>query len=498
MKLQTLSSKICMKIVPTLFVVLLAMPVNVKAAETLPVIPPTGFDQVQTNIPHGQVSTITYRSTATNSQRNARIYLPPGYSTSNKYSVLYLLHGYGGSENDWYSGGGVSNVILDNLIAAGKIKPFIVVMPNANATGTGISDGYLNFKNDLLGSLMPYIESSYPVYTDSSHRALAGLSLGGAQSLNFGLTNLNKFTFIGGFSPGGPASITSTQMFPDPAATKQQIKLLFLCIGTNDNTSFSDSVVNTCKANNIPYTYFLIPGRGHDWTVWKPSLWNFSQMACNNGFTDYGTIPDPEPKSAFKQIEAEAFDNQSGIQAESCNEGGQNVGFIENGDYVVYNNIDFGNGATSFQSRVSSATNGGNIEIRLDSITGPLVGTCPVSSSGDWQIWTDAKCSVSGASGKHDLYLKFTGGSGFLFNFNWWKFNSGIVNVAGDLNGDASVDATDYALMKKYLLGSIDDFPVQNDLEAGDLNKDGVIDALDFAVFKKYLLGTISELPYSL
>jgi hypothetical protein len=191
------------------------------------------------------------------------------------------------------------------------------------------------------------------------------------------------------------------------------------------------------------------------------------------------------------QIEAESYNSQSGIQNETCSEGGQNVGYIENGDYVVYNNFDFGNGVKDFQARVASGASGGNIEIRLDSITGTLVGTCSVTGTGDWQTWTDAKCSVSGASGKHNLYLKFTGGSGYLFNFNWFKFTVGGVPpvLVGDLNGDASVDATDYALMKMYLLGSINDFPVQNDLEAGDLNKDGVIDALDFAVFKKILLG---------
>ncbi len=208
---------------------------------------------------------------------------------------------------------------------------------------------------------------------------------------------------------------------------------------------------------------------------------------------------DTQPISAFTQIEAENFSDQSGIQSESCNEGGEDMGYIENGDYAVYNNVDFGTDATGFQARVASSTSGGNIEIRLDSITGTLVGTCPVTATGDWQTYTDAKCSISGVTGKHDLYLKFTGGSGYLFNFNWFKFtkNDVVPVIAGDVNGDNSVDATDYALMKKYLLGTITDFPVQNDLAAGDLNGDSVIDALDFAVFKKYLLGDIVKLPYS-
>ncbi len=202
---------------------------------------------------------------------------------------------------------------------------------------------------------------------------------------------------------------------------------------------------------------------------------------------------DTQPISAFTQIEAENFSDQSGIQSESCNEGGEDMGYIENGDYAVYNNVDFGTDASGFQARVSSATSGGNIEIRLDSITGTLVGTCPVTATGDWQTWTDAKCSISGVTGKHNLYLKFTGGSGYLFNFNWFKFtkNDIVPVITGDVNGDNSVDATDYALMKKYLIGLIDHFPVEDDIKSGDLNSDGDINALDFAILKKLILGGI-------
>ncbi|RCX14837.1 dockerin type I repeat protein [Anaerobacterium chartisolvens] len=198
------------------------------------------------------------------------------------------------------------------------------------------------------------------------------------------------------------------------------------------------------------------------------------------------------------QIEAESYTSQSGIQTETCSEGGQNIGYIENGDYAVYKGINFGSNTTGFQARVASGASGGNIEIRLDSINGPLVGTCAVTGTGGWQTWADAKCNISGASGTHDLYLKFTGGSGYLFNVNWFQFIKESVKpvLVGDLNGDGSVNTTDYALMKMYILGTIEDFPVDNDLKAGDLNGDGVIDSRDFAVFKQYLLGIISELPY--
>ena len=95
---------------------------------------------------------------------------------------------------------------------------------------------------------------------------------------------------------------------------------------------------------------------------------------------------------------------------------------INNGDYIKVKGVNFGTGAVSFDARVASASSGGNIELRLDSQTGTLVGTCAVQGTGGLQTWATKSCAVSGATGIHDLYLKFTGGSGALFNFNWWKF----------------------------------------------------------------------------
>ena len=99
-----------------------------------------------------------------------------------------------------------------------------------------------------------------------------------------------------------------------------------------------------------------------------------------------------------------------------------NVCDIENGDYIKVKGVDFGKGAISFEARVASGTKGGNIELRLDSPSGTLVGTCVVSDTGGWQNWETRSCTVNGADGIHDLYLVFTGNSGALMNFNWWKF----------------------------------------------------------------------------
>ncbi|MEU7918270.1 family 43 glycosylhydrolase [Micromonospora zamorensis] len=124
----------------------------------------------------------------------------------------------------------------------------------------------------------------------------------------------------------------------------------------------------------------------------------------------------------YGRQEAETIAWGSGIETEPSSEGGMNVGWIENGDYVKVKGVAFGGGATSFTARVASATSGGRIEVRLDSASGPVVGTCTVGGTGGWQTWATTTCAVSGATGTRDLYLRFAGGSGNLFNLNWWQF----------------------------------------------------------------------------
>ncbi|MDP4182680.1 MAG: carbohydrate-binding protein, partial [Bacillota bacterium] len=209
-------------------------------------------------------------------------------------------------------------------------------------------------------------------------------------------------------------------------------------------------------------------------------------------------------RSAFSQNEAENYDTQSGIATESCGEGGQNVANIENGDYVVYNNVNFGSGAINFQGRVSSANSGGNIEIRLDSATGTLIGTCAVSGTGGWQNWVTKSCSVSGVTGTHNLYLKFTGGSGYLFNINWWKFSSNATptptstpthtstptptltqtptptpEISIDLNHDGAINMADVILIASRFNSVRGDSKY---IAAYDLNNDGAINLSDVII----------------
>ncbi|HPB05621.1 MAG TPA: endo-1,4-beta-xylanase, partial [Prolixibacteraceae bacterium] len=248
---------------------------------------PAGYDVPQASVAHGQIDSITYKSKTVGSSRKALIYTPPGYSKSKKYPVLYLLHGIGGDEREWFNGG-QPQVILDNLFAQGKVEPMIVVLPNGRAikddraTGNIMAPdkvaGFAAFENDLLNDLIPFIEKKYPVLQDREHRAIAGLSMGGGQSLNFGLGNLDRFAWVGGFS-SAPNTKSAQELFPDPAKSKEQLKLLFISCGDKDGLiSFSKRTHEYAKANQVPHIYYVIPGGVHDFNVWKESLYQYAQL----------------------------------------------------------------------------------------------------------------------------------------------------------------------------------------------------------------------------
>jgi len=149
-------------------------------------------------------------------------------------------------------------------------------------------------------------------------------------------------------------------------------------------------------------------------------------------FNDDGTIPtlnmtkEGPPQighlNPYNTVQAETICWASGVETQPCSEGGMNVCDIDDGDFIKIKGADFGTGATSFEARVASATRGGNIEIRLDSPTGTMAGTCAVPGTGDWQTWVTTSCMVKNITEVHDLYLVFTGGSGSLMNVNWWTF----------------------------------------------------------------------------
>src|SRR4051812_8631781 len=247
---------------------------------------PVGFDVLKTEIRHGTIDTVSYNSKTVGTTRRALIYTPPGYTKKRKYPVLYLLHGIGGDEKEWFNGG-QPQVILDNLYAEGKIEPMIVVMPNGRAMKDDRAVGnvfdsakvqaFATFEKDLLNDLIPYIEKHFPVYTDRGHRAIAGLSMGGGQSLNFCLCNLDKFAWIGGIS-SAPNTKTPEQLVPDPEKARQQIKLLWISCGDADGLiSFSKRTHDYLVEHNVPHIFYVEPGI-HDFKVWKNSLYMFSQL----------------------------------------------------------------------------------------------------------------------------------------------------------------------------------------------------------------------------
>ncbi len=201
--------------------------------------PPSGFKAKRDNIPHGKLEMVSYESKSVGTTRKMNVYTPPGYSTDKKYPVLYLLHGIGGDETEWERFA-TPNVILDNLLADGKAVPMIIVMPNgraqkddrANAGGNAMAS-FAAFEQDLLNDVIPTIESRYSVQADREHRALAGLSMGGGQTLNFGLAHLDTFAWLGPFS-AAPNTKSPSQLVPDPEAAKAKIKLLMITSGNKD------------------------------------------------------------------------------------------------------------------------------------------------------------------------------------------------------------------------------------------------------------------------
>jgi enterochelin esterase-like enzyme len=246
--------------------------------------PPAGFNVVRDDIPHGKLEMIQYDSKTVGTRRNMNVYTPPGYSADQKYPVLYLLHGIGGDETEWQRLC-KPEAIMDNLIADGKVKPMIVVMPNGRAQKNDRAEGnvfatapaFANFENDLLQDVIPAIESRYSVIADREHRALAGLSMGGGQSLNFGLGHLDTFAWVGGFS-SAPNTKPPAELVPDPAAAREKLKLLWLGCGNKDGLiRISQGVHAYLKENKVPHIWH-VDSHGHDGQEWSKNLYLFAQQ----------------------------------------------------------------------------------------------------------------------------------------------------------------------------------------------------------------------------
>ena len=246
---------------------------------------PEGFNTRRAGVPAGRIEPFEYDSAVTGTRRKANVYLPPGYSSDRKYPVLYLLHGIGGDQTEWIRFAS-PDALFDNLIADRAAVPMIVVMPNGraladdSATGNHFAPekvaGFARFEQDLLDNLIPAIEKQYSALADREHRALAGLSMGGGQALNFGLGHLDTFAWIGAFS-SAPNTRPPADLVPDPAAARARLRLLYLSCGNKDGLiNISQGVHAYLEQRDVPHIW-NVDDEGHTPRTWASNLYHFAQ-----------------------------------------------------------------------------------------------------------------------------------------------------------------------------------------------------------------------------
>jgi enterochelin esterase-like enzyme len=255
---------------------------------TVPGTPPEPWELQ--SLPHGIVEHHYYTSQVVlglpNNQSDYYVYTPPGYNAKSRqsYPVLYLLHGYSDAADGWPSVG-KANFILDSLIASGKAKPMIVVMPlgygNMAVLQPGRTPGLSAqsvdlYQKALLSEVMPQIEAAYHVSKKREDRAIAGLSMGGHESLLIGLTHPELFAWIGTFSAGANANTVSE--LPPTTPQKANLRLLWMACGVDDALlKPNQTVIAALKAEGLPVTAIETPGH-HQWPVWRDNLIHFAPL----------------------------------------------------------------------------------------------------------------------------------------------------------------------------------------------------------------------------
>jgi enterochelin esterase family protein len=244
------------------------------------------------DVPHGAVAEVTYHSKSLGRARRMHVYTPPGYdSGEGRFPVLYLLHGAFDCDDSWTTVGR-AGFILDNLIAAGKAKPMVVVMPAGHTGpfrfgppgggGSSFESQMKEFMSDFVGDIRPHVESRYRLHNDRAHRAVAGLSMGGAQSIEIALGNLKDYSALGVFSSGvfgieRDGSNWETEHLPqlDDAAARDGLKLVWFATGKEDFLlRTSVATVEVLKKHGFPVTYHETDG-GHTWLKWRDYLHEF-------------------------------------------------------------------------------------------------------------------------------------------------------------------------------------------------------------------------------
>ena len=271
-------------------------------------VPEAGADYyLPKDVPHGQVRQIWYHSSVTGTWRDAFVYLPPDYDTSNaRYPALYLQHGGGEDETGWIRQG-KANFILDNLIASGNTKPMIVVMANGYATRAGhvvpdltgkpfgspefmkvMQERMGAFEDDMTQALMPFVDKTFRTIPDRDHRAMAGLSMGGMQTFQVTFNHLDLFSYIGGFSGAGNPFLTGAKFdaktayngaLADPSAFAKRVHLLWIGVGTNEPERMKsglESLHTSLDAGGVQHVFYESPGTDHEWQTWRRDLKDFA------------------------------------------------------------------------------------------------------------------------------------------------------------------------------------------------------------------------------
>jgi enterochelin esterase-like enzyme len=267
---------------------------NLLSTENMVHVPgPPSLPWELNDVPHGEVHHHFYRSAVANDDRDFYVYTPPNYDPAAKktYPVLYLLHGYSDDASGW-TAVGRANIILDNLIAQGKAKPMIVVMPLGYGTmemirvGWGglfkhpdvLQQNFTKFPAALLTEVMPQVEGEYRITRDRNSRAIAGLSMGGSESLLTGLNNLDKFAWVGAFSSGGLPEQFDKDFPGLDANANQKPHLLWIACGTEDRLiTVNRNLREWLKTKGIQHTDIETPGM-HTWMVWRRNLAEFTGL----------------------------------------------------------------------------------------------------------------------------------------------------------------------------------------------------------------------------
>jgi enterochelin esterase-like enzyme len=247
--------------------------------------PPADITKRNPAIPAGTLKLAEYSSTTVGTTRKLNIYTPPGYNKDKKYPVLYLLHGIGGDETEWQRFATV-DVLADNLIQAGKLRDVIIVMPNGRAQKNDKAEGnvfaaapsFAVFEKDLLTDVIPFIEKTYSILPGRENRAIAGLSMGGGQTLNFGFGNADKFGAIGAFS-SAPNTLDGVKLIPDPDVTRKRQTYIYLSCGSKDSLFGISRKTHVYLADKKITHHWNVDSHAHDPTHWRNNLYWFLQGA---------------------------------------------------------------------------------------------------------------------------------------------------------------------------------------------------------------------------